>query len=34
MIDDIMGELAALFPFDYIHIGGDEVNHNCLEGLP
>ncbi len=26
MIDDILRETAALFPFGYIHIGGDEVN--------
>lgn len=29
MIDDIYGELAGLFPFEYVHIGGDEVNHNA-----
>ena len=34
MIDDIMGELAALFPFDYIHIGGDEVNPNAWKDCP
>ena len=26
MLDDIIRETAALFPFQYIHIGGDEVN--------
>jgi hexosaminidase len=26
MIDDIMGELAEMFPFEYVHVGGDEVN--------
>ncbi len=34
MIDDILGELAAIFPFDYIHIGGDEVNHNAWKDCP
>ena len=28
MLDDIFGEVAKLFPFAYIHIGGDEVNKN------
>ncbi len=26
MLNDIIKEVADLFPFDYIHIGGDEVN--------
>ena len=26
MLDNIMGEIASLFPWTYIHIGGDEVN--------
>ena len=26
MLENIMTEIAALFPWDYIHIGGDEVN--------
>jgi hexosaminidase len=34
MVDNIMGELAALFPFDYIHIGGDEVNHALWKACP
>ena len=34
MIDDILGELAALFPFDYVHIGGDEVNYNSWKDCP
>ncbi|WP_296635693.1 family 20 glycosylhydrolase [Polaribacter sp.] len=33
ILDDIFGEVAALFPSEYIHIGGDEVNRkqwlNC-----
>lgn len=34
MVDDIMSEIAALFPFDYIHIGGDEVNHDLWKACP
>jgi hexosaminidase len=34
MVDHILGELAALFPFDYIHIGGDEVNHDLWKACP
>ncbi len=34
MVDDIIGEVAALFPFDYVHIGGDEVNHNLWKDCP
>lgn len=34
MIDDIYGELAAIFPFDYVHVGGDEVNHNAWKDAP
>lgn len=25
-VDEIIGEVAALFPFEYLHIGGDEVD--------
>lgn len=31
MLDKIIAEVAAVFPFEYIHIGGDEVNHKCWE---
>ena len=34
MLDAIVGELAELFPFEYIHIGGDEVNHQAWAGCP
>ena len=29
MLDTIIGEVAAIFPMKYIHIGGDEVNFNA-----
>ena len=31
MLDTIIGEVAAIFPMKYIHIGGDEVNFNAWE---
>ncbi len=34
MLDNIIGEFAALFPGKYIHIGGDEVNKEFWEGCP
>lgn len=34
MIDDIIGEVAEIFPYAYIHIGGDEVNHKIWEACP
>ena len=34
MLDEIFGEVAALFPFDYIHIGGDEVNKGPWSKCP
>ncbi len=34
VIDDIVGELAELFPFEYVHIGGDEVNHGLWGNDP
>lgn len=33
-LDKVFGEVAALFPFDYIHIGGDECAHNFWEKTP
>ena len=30
-IDKIMTEVAQLFPFEYIHVGGDECMHNFWE---
>lgn len=32
MLENIIGEVAALFPGRYIHIGGDEVNKEFWEG--
>jgi len=34
MLDTIFGELKALFPFEYIHIGGDEVNTSAWMNSP
>jgi hexosaminidase len=34
MLDAMVGELAKLFPFQYIHIGGDEVDHNAWAACP
>jgi len=34
MIDDIIKEIAALFPSNTIHIGGDEVNFNIWKECP
>lgn len=31
LINDIMGEVAALFPSEYIHMGGDEAYHGFWE---
>ncbi len=31
MLDKIIGEVAAIFPIKYIHIGGDEVNFNAWQ---
>ncbi len=34
MVDDIIGEIAEIFPFEYVHIGGDEVNHSLWKECP
>lgn len=34
MLDTIFEEVAALFPFKYIHVGGDEVNVNAWKASP
>jgi len=34
MLDEIFGEIAALFPSPYIHVGGDEVNVNAWKASP
>jgi hexosaminidase len=34
MLDTIFGELKTLFPFEYIHIGGDEVNTSAWMNSP
>jgi hexosaminidase len=33
-LDDVFGEIATLFPFDYIHMGGDECYHGYWEKDP
>jgi hexosaminidase len=33
-VDDVMREVAALFPFDYIHMGGDEVHYGFWDQCP
>lgn len=30
-VDQVMTEVAQLFPFEYIHVGGDEAPHNFWE---
>lgn len=34
MLDRILGEIAELFPSEYIHVGGDEVEHEQWESCP
>jgi hexosaminidase len=34
MLDAMVGELAQLFPFAYIHVGGDEVDHKAWANCP
>jgi len=33
-VETVFDELKDIFPFDYIHIGGDEVNHNAWKDDP
>ncbi|MFT4092217.1 MAG: family 20 glycosylhydrolase [Niabella sp.] len=33
-LDKVMTEVAQLFPFEYIHVGGDEAPHNFWEQHP
>lgn len=33
-LDKVIDEVAQLFPFDYIHMGGDEAPHNFWEKSP
>jgi len=33
-MDKVLTEMAALFPFEYIHVGGDEAPHNFWEKNP
>jgi len=33
-LDDVFGELAELFPSEYIHFGGDEVRHIIWDNEP
>lgn len=34
MLEKVFAEVADLFPFEYIHIGGDEVNHKLWKDCP
>jgi len=34
VIDDLLGEAAALFPDTFMHLGGDEVNTDCWDKTP
>jgi hexosaminidase len=33
-LDSVITEVAALFPFEYIHMGGDEAPHNFWQKTP
>jgi len=33
-LDDVIQEVAMLFPFEYIHLGGDEVPKDAWKGSP
>ena len=34
MLEKIISEMAPLFPSEYFHVGGDEVNHHAWETCP
>ncbi len=34
LLEDILGEICALFPSEYIHVGGDEVDFSQWERCP
>lgn len=34
MLDNIIKEVSALFPYEYFHIGGDEVNYDAWDNCP
>lgn len=34
VVADVLKEAAQLFPDQYIHLGGDEINFDCLKELP
>lgn len=34
MLDTIFGEITEIFPYPYIHVGGDEVNVNAWKASP
>jgi len=34
MLEKIISEMAPLFPSEYFHVGGDEVNHHVWETCP
>ncbi len=33
-LEDVLGEIAELFPYDYVHIGGDECSKEYWEKCP
>ena len=34
LLDNFLGEMAATFPDEFLHLGGDEVPTTCWEGSP